>query len=1284
MKDFLYVLKLFGTLPFWLRALVYILISTIAVAVAGYWGRHAALITGAFCILAALLILGFSKISEWIRKRKTAELKGEGVDFGIPSKIVDTDMLERVSELRRDFDEGLHKFQVFGKDIYELPWYVLIGENGSGKTEAILHSKVELPRDLQNKEQVAGPSPHINWWFTNYGVILDTKGEMVFRGEDSETTPEWMELLSLLKRDRPDCPLNGVILTIGADSLLKDSPKEIDRKSRIVASHLDQIQSQLGVKLPVYVLVTKCDLIDGFLPFFNGIKDSKLQQQMLGWSKPAPLEAPFRPENFEDFMQILVNRLRRMRMDLIRTPIPQDINLRRVDEVDELYCLPESILKIVSPLRSFLEDIFVPREWAASPLFLRGVYFTSACPNDDRSVEDSDKSPEVSWYNQTSYFLREVFLAKIFREDALVTSTGTEQQKNLRNRTLLFIFGVLSLLLIIASALNTLRDLKLHVVPQLGFWDRASIGWDQNNCFSPIVSYHPSPLPSVIYNGNSPIGMGPSNGADFRNFAERFNEPNLSIVSFLEKITLMTGVGFSENFLSFHPVFRYFFNFTNQRYEAQRVLFEGCVLKPLLLEARHKMIRDSSPSPQKLAAVPTLTGQNISTLEAHALMELVVLETSIFQRKQGKLSTGPGITFLPTLLEYTCGETNTPSLNALMSWTYSGNPTAKSRWAPDWMSGGSSLQSNSAINAGIDRLLMNAQHQAEKLDKNLTLIQGLAAAASTYSEAEAKLSASTSVKADPGASDAIVQNAFQTLRSAKVEMEQQINVVRASGLFGNGPETLTSAVTLLKNGDDSYFGAITAIVNAINAVLPEMPQTNMPSALAGVADQLSKVTKGANQVSSSVPSSASVTTPLNNTTTALNGATNTLSLLASFNSHKYQLFTEIRGKLEGVSTMLNTKLASSLNDKLLDNYKALDANLFVLYKGQPAYLSRWNLYEECANSKATSEYNPSMYLVDQRWAQMKQMMDSVNEIYARVDAYSGPFNEQMQTACTYFLQRFKDAQVNLYISNYVKQAKTALLRVARFPLVWPPGTDNQALDFNQLYAAKGLLEAISADLQSSVFTELPASKQKPATDFYSKLAPLYNVVDALILPNGTPARVLVTLFNGQAQTQLSGPNYAPLPTPTPTPTPPPKSMMSKLFFDMGSKPPPPPPDAGVISTMNWNAIELVGNGAGGVYPLDSQTDILLGTFSIQDPFSFQVYHSLMASDGTRMVEGGENWSALRLIARLGGTKIGVGQDWRVSLMPNEPHGVWVRFSFELPLPDLPWPTLDSLGLRSVN
>jgi hypothetical protein len=1275
MNDLLYVLKFFGSLPFWLRFLLYLLISGIIVAIAGYWGKHAAIIAAIVCLVLGILMLVLSRLSQWVRERKAAELRGEGLDFGVPSTLVDTDLLERLSNLRREFGNGIHKFQVFGKDLYAMPWYIMIGEHGAGKTEAVLHSKVDLPRDLQNQPQESIGSAHLNWWFTNYGVLLDTSGDMIFRADDTSVTPDWTEFLELLKKHRENCPSNGVIIAIPADSLINDSPKEIDRKAGIVARHLDKLQGSFKVKLPVYVLVTKCDLLEGFLPYFDVLKDPKLQQQMLGWSNPAPLEAPFRPEIFEDFIHSVIGRIRRMRLNLLSSPMPQEGMPRRADEVDELYGLPDSMLKIVAPLRSFLQDIFVPRQWAMSPLFLRGVYFTSACPlqnTPESGVSASavpaelEKETEVSWYNKTSYFLRDVFLAKIFREDGLVTISGTEYQKNLRFRSIIFLICVAFLALMIFQLGTNYVALAKNITPQLPYWNRAAAGWDKKGYFSPIVVPDGILSSAYSYTGDKPIGLGPLN-SKLRDVEAIGNYSNFG---FLEKIALLSATLPPESYFRFHPLASLIYSVNKSRYAAQRVIFEGSVVRPLLEATRVKMVGTASPNASSYVPTNASTANNVQTGEAKALLELINLESGVIQRGEGQTNTIPGITFIPSLLEYVC-RTNSADLAALMNWTYGVNPMGRNAWPPDWISGGNSLESNKAINAGIQDLIKGGQGELDLFGKNIAMIQKLADAANAYSEAESKLfTVGLSTNASPVANEEMnTKNAIENLESAKVALEQNIHLVQASGLFGTGPQTLLSAVNRLKEGNESYFGVINNIMGVINQILPAAVQTN----------QVSSVTSLANQAgSSSVPGASSVGSTLQT-------ATNLASLLPTEESKKYQLFHQIQQKLSAITGKLSQQFASAMSDKQIAWYKTLDQNILEPYDNKPSYRWRWDLYKLCESPATGLEFNENMYLVGQQWYQVGQLIASLNGLYNSAAGYTGPFSNQVEVTCSALLQRFKDKQVKLFVQNYVKQAKDALRRVARFPLVYPPGPDDQALDFNQLVAAKGLLDAISQDLQSSIFTSLSKIEQQPALDFAMKIAPLYNVVDSLVLPNGTPARLSVTLFNGQAQKQLSGPNYAPLPTPTPTPTPPPRSAMSKLFFDIGAPPPPPtPPTAEVVSTSNWNAIQLVGEGGGGVFPLDSPTDVTLGTFSVQAPFSFAVFHSLISTDGAQTVDGGGNWSALRLIAKLGGTRVGIGQDWRVALMPDQSHGVWVRFSFELPMPPTPWPTVDSIGLRSLS
>ena len=110
------------------------------------------------------------------------------------------------------------------------------------------------------------------------------------------STSEWKEFLKLLRKNRPNCPINGLLLVIPADSLIKDSPKDIEKRAGWVARQLDGIQRELDIRFPVYVVISKCDLLNGFREFFAEVDAPDVQRQILGWSNPNPLDTPFKPE----------------------------------------------------------------------------------------------------------------------------------------------------------------------------------------------------------------------------------------------------------------------------------------------------------------------------------------------------------------------------------------------------------------------------------------------------------------------------------------------------------------------------------------------------------------------------------------------------------------------------------------------------------------------------------------------------------------------------------------------------------------------------------------------------------------------------------------------------------------------------------------------------------------------------------------------------------------------------------------------------------------------------
>jgi hypothetical protein len=404
---------------------------------------------------------------------------------------------------------------------------------------------------------------------------------------------------------------------------------------------------------------------------------------------------------------------------------------------------------------------------------------------------------------------------------------------------------------------------------------------------------------------------------------------------------------------------------------------------------------------------------------------------------------------------------------------------------------------------------------------------------------------------------------------------------------------------------------------------------------------------------------------------------------------KYALLRDIKAKLSEMSQQLKSQVASTISQQQVDEFKTLDEG--VLTAGQdkrPVFLWRWDLYQQCRAGAPEFHYTDKMTLVGQNWKPLEQLSAALGVLRGKVADYQGKLKEQFTTTCTYLLRRTEDTQRETFARQYLRKARAVLRAQVRFPLLWPPLADNLALSTDQVRQVKAMLAVIRQDLQADILTKMGPASRQPLTDFAKGLSPLYVILDALIKPDGSPSTVTVTLLNGQAQRQLSGPDYGATPTPVPTGTPDNRSMISKLFLGSHSEGISTP--ALSYNPRNWNAIQLVpggksrSSGASGVAGLDAQGDILLGKFRVNDPFHFRVFHTPTGEGGSDNIDCGENWSALRLLARFGGKPVDVGQTWRVSLKPGEPTAVWVQLNFESPLPALDtWPTIDSLGLRDL-
>jgi type VI secretion system protein ImpL len=259
--------------------------------------------------------------------------------------------------------------------VYELPWYVIVGAPGSGKTTALVNSGLEFPLEAQIGRKVIrgiGGTRHCDWWFTNDAVLIDTAGR--YTTQDSHRAADsgaWLGFLDLLARHRPGRPLNGVLLTLSVSDLMNPEPAKRAAHARELRERVQELHARLGLRLPIYAVVTKTDLLAGFVEFFADF-DKEERAQVWGVTFPHDTE----PTSADPLARLpsdlaaLEQRLNECLVERLHAEHDRD---RRA----ALYAFPQQWSALHESLLELLPAVFGVSPEGARPL-LRGLYFTSA------------------------------------------------------------------------------------------------------------------------------------------------------------------------------------------------------------------------------------------------------------------------------------------------------------------------------------------------------------------------------------------------------------------------------------------------------------------------------------------------------------------------------------------------------------------------------------------------------------------------------------------------------------------------------------------------------------------------------------------------------------------------------------------------------------------------------------------------------------------------------------------------------------------------------------------
>jgi type VI secretion system protein ImpL len=379
--------------------------------------------------------------------------------------------MQQAMEVLRNSAAG--KLKWGGQYLYQLPWYMFVGAPGSGKTTTLLHSGLRFPlADTMGPGAIGGVggTRQCDWWFTDEAVLLDTAGRYTTQDSNAEVDQAgWNGFLGLLKKHRPRRPINGVIVALSVADLLQQGPDARQAQALAIRARIKELHEKLGSSFPVYVTVTKCDLLAGFMEFFDNLGREERAQV---WGMTFPLVAGGNAAAALAQFPVEFAALERQLQARVLDRVQQERDLQRRAL---LYRFPQQFASIGDVLGGFLNTVFAPTRYEETAL-LRGVYFTSG--TQEGSPIDRVMGALAATFgldrrllppnavSGRSYFITALLRELMFKEAGLATADARLEK---RRKLLRWIGGgaIALLLVLLAAGLATSYVRNARYVEQM-------------------------------------------------------------------------------------------------------------------------------------------------------------------------------------------------------------------------------------------------------------------------------------------------------------------------------------------------------------------------------------------------------------------------------------------------------------------------------------------------------------------------------------------------------------------------------------------------------------------------------------------------------------------------------------------------------------------------------------------------------------------------------------------------------------------------------------------------
>ncbi len=366
----------------------------------------------------------------------------------------------------------MHEFIGGEQFRYQMPWIVMVGTSNAGKSSMLQSLELDRPIGRPHFDFKGGDKPLCDWGFFNHGIALDLDGKIVLDPVHAiSDEANWKLFLNLLTHHRPKRPLDGVVLTIPASEFVGQtalSHDDIMIRAEYLYGKLWKMQHITGMRVPIYVVVTKCDLVPGFDSFCQSIPTHN-RRDIFGWSNDHAVDSIYAPEWIDEAFSSINESLYRAQEEIYADG-------KTTDNRDGVFLFPIALNQVKGGIETYANHLFKPSSYHES-FFLRGIYFIGDSHLDKPSSESTSASEVSSPFQNRDdekkrnlYFVDNLFENKIFREIGLARPLS---RTLLGNTTAMKYAKVITALLAVGGTIallranDTLQKAKMNLVPAL-------------------------------------------------------------------------------------------------------------------------------------------------------------------------------------------------------------------------------------------------------------------------------------------------------------------------------------------------------------------------------------------------------------------------------------------------------------------------------------------------------------------------------------------------------------------------------------------------------------------------------------------------------------------------------------------------------------------------------------------------------------------------------------------------------------------------------------------------